>query len=470
MKNLRAVSPSESVKDLKVHPANGRFAILPGKMMIREKFIPLAMKGALAVVDQGLIAGSNFVIGILLARWLAPEQYGAYAVAFAVFLLLAMLYQALLLEPLGVFGASAYGDRVRGYIHSLLRVYLVTALAIFLSLCIAAGVAFRLEQADGLPGGLLGLAFSAPCVLLFWLIRRAFYLQASPAAAVWGALLYCALALGGLYVAYRIHRLSPLSAFLLMGLGAIGGSVFLFSYLRAHLPRGETAPSVRETWQRHWRYGKWALASAALMWVPANIFYPLVSSFNGMAQAGQLKALMNFATPMLQLYAALSLLLVPYAARVYAQKGCVGAREATQRIMLLCVSGAALYWAVLLVFQRTIFRLLYSGRYSEVEYLMPVVALASVSLSAFFGPATVLRAMEAPESVFRAVFVASVISVSVGVPATKVLGVEGGVWGVAISETIAFVAVTILLRRKLRRIPGQAQAMSALSAPDSVAE
>ena len=31
-------------------------------------------KGGLAIVDQGLMTGSNFVMGIVLARWLPAEQ------------------------------------------------------------------------------------------------------------------------------------------------------------------------------------------------------------------------------------------------------------------------------------------------------------------------------------------------------------------------------------------------------------
>ena len=33
-----------------------------------------ATTGGLAMLDHGLITGSNFVIGILLARWLSTEQ------------------------------------------------------------------------------------------------------------------------------------------------------------------------------------------------------------------------------------------------------------------------------------------------------------------------------------------------------------------------------------------------------------
>lgn len=47
-----------------------------------------ARKGFWAVLDQGLFAGSNFLVSVLLARWLEPASYGAFSVAYSVFLLL----------------------------------------------------------------------------------------------------------------------------------------------------------------------------------------------------------------------------------------------------------------------------------------------------------------------------------------------------------------------------------------------
>ena len=65
-------------------------------------------RGVLAILDQGLISGSNFVVAILLARWLTPKEYGTYALAFEVFLFMAALYGSLILEPMSVFGPSLY--------------------------------------------------------------------------------------------------------------------------------------------------------------------------------------------------------------------------------------------------------------------------------------------------------------------------------------------------------------------------
>ena len=430
----------------------------------RGNLVSWTMKGGLAVLDQGLVTGSNFVVNILLARWLPPEAYGAYAVAYAGFLLLVMLYQSLFLLPQAVFGAAVYRASLRGYLKALLRLHLGASVLMFLVLAASAGVALKLGQPGGLPGALAGLALAAPCILLFWLARRTSYLEFSPAPATGGSLFYCAATLSGLYVANRLHLLSPMWAFLIMGLGALGGSAVLFIYMKLRLPLTLGAPSLQETWRRHWSYGRWTVASAALNWIPFNIFYPLLSSFSGMAQAGELKALMNFCVPVLQGYGALHPLVLPYIVRVHKREGWAGTRAVTWRITLLCVSGALAFWLPLVLFKGTAFRLLYSGRYTEVASLLPVVALASVSWSAYYGIGAALLAMEYPASVFVATLVSSCVSTMIGIPAAKLLGVRGAVWAIALSEMLAMVMAWVLLRRKVRRaadsVPTHAGAVS----------
>jgi O-antigen/teichoic acid export membrane protein len=240
-------------------------------------------------------------------------------------------------------------------------------------------------------------------------------------------------------------------AFLITGLASLGASAVLFIYMKLRLPLTVGAPSLRETWRRHWSYGRWTLASSAVSWVPFNIFYPLLSSFSGMAQAGELKALMNFNAPVLQTSSALSPLLLPYTVRVHKREGWAGTRALTWRITLLSVSGTLAFWLPLVLFKGAAFRLLYSGRYTEVASLLPVVALASLSWSAFFGIGSALLAMEYPASVFVATLVSGSVSMAIGIPAAKFLGVRGAVWAIALSETLAVVMAWVLLRRKVRR-------------------
>jgi Na+-driven multidrug efflux pump len=75
-----------------------------------------------------------------------------------------------------------------------------------------------------------------------------------------------------------------------------------------------------------------------------------------------------------------------------------------------------------------------------------------------------LRSMESPGSIFAAVSVSSCVSVAIGIPLTRAWGVGGAVWSIVLSETLAFVAAVVLLRRKTRRSSETAPALFALSA------
>jgi O-antigen/teichoic acid export membrane protein len=299
-------------------------------------------------------------------------------------------------------------------------------------------------HSGGLPGALAGAALATPCILLVTLAKRAFYLRLSPIYAIAGALLYAAVVLGGLFLAHAFGLASPFVAFLLMGIGSALTSAFLLFSLRTRLEGTTIDLHSWDILKKHWSYGRWALAGAAAMWLPYNIYY-----FFGVAQAGELKALMNFYAPVLQSCGALSLLLLPYAARAH-QQGEAGGRLAW-KISLLCVSGSVVYWAVVMVFREHAFRFLYSGRYMEVTDLVGVVALGSICWSAFFGPAIVLRAMESPASVFAAACASSLFCLAVGIPITRAFGLRGAVWSMTVSEGIGLITAVILLQRAVAR-------------------
>jgi O-antigen/teichoic acid export membrane protein len=414
-----------------------------------QKLIPWVHKGGLTIVDQGFISGSNFMVSILLARWLSPDEYGAYAIAFGIYMLLSLVYQSLMLEPMGVFGGSIFRGNLRGYLRSLVWVHVALSVTSCAALVIAWAVAHRIGSGGAVTGALAGIAFALPGLMLFSLARRSFYMELSPAPAAAGAFIYSALVLAGLYVVYQHALLSPFSAFLLIGVGALVTGIVLMFRLRSVLGGSGPAPALRETWSRHWRYGGWAFASCIAAWLPSYVYYPILSSFKGMAQSGQLKALMNLTTPFEQTKGALFMLLLPYAARVAERHGKSGTRILGGRLTLLSAGGAIFYWAIIIPLHKPVFQLLYSGRYMEVAHLLPLLALGQVFWSAAYGPSIALRAMESPASVFLAFASATVASLLIGVPATWAYGLKGAIWGSNLADILSLVAVVLVLRHKL---------------------
>lgn len=404
-------------------------------------------KGALALVDQGLISGANFVVGIVLARHLAADQYGAYALAFQVYLFLSVAYSALVLEPFSVFGSSVYRKSNPEYVGVLLRIHVVVAGIILTGLCACLWILRLVSPGSQLTAALIGVGVASPCLLLFSLARRGFYVELSPLRAALGASGYFAIVLGGLLLALYQGWLSPLTAFLLFAAGAGVTAPIMMRKLGFSLKPREAMLRLSEVLRRHWGYGRWALGSAVAVWFSTAIYYPILSSFHGLADTGALQALGNFSSPVGQAFAAMSLLSLPYAAGIHYQKTARGTEHLAAKLALIYASGTILYWLLIILFRWPIVEHLYAGRYMGIIALIPWLGLASVLRISATSQAIILRAMHAPYLVFIAYGAASVVDVVAGIPFTWAFGLRGAIFGMVLSSAIALIVTIVMLRR-----------------------
>lgn len=418
----------------------------------RSRVFSWIRKGTLALTDQGMISGSNFAISVLLARWFAADRYGAYALAFAVFLLVSQLHQALLLEPMSVYGSSSFRGKLRHYLGALLWMHGGTVALISVLLAAAGLGVFLTGHSVVLAGALFGVSLASPGILLFWLVRRSFYLELQPASATQGAVLYCALVLLLLRSANSFNLLSPFTAFLIMGMAALITSITFLRKLKPITQLSLNELSLSETSSLHWAYGRWALASSVAMWIPTNLYYVLLGTSSGMAHAGELRALMNLALPVGQTATALSLLFVPYAARARVEQGPQSLRKISLAITALFALGAIAYWAVVVMFRGSVVHLFYGGRYSEISTFVPLVAASSIFQTCINGPCIALRANEMPIYVFYTYLVSSVITVGGGIISTKLFGVEGAVVTMLVANVCAFLIAQLMLSRNARPV------------------
>ena len=407
-------------------------------------------RGSLAVLDQALISSSNFLIGILLARWLLPAQYGSYALAFSIFLLISFFHQALVLEPQRVFGVAEYSNRTQEYVGQLILIQSGLTVLLAVTLGLAVWLAHLWASRDGLQGALAGMTLAAPFVLLLWLVRGAFYVQMKPQYAVVGSSVYCFTVMCSLLIVDRLRLMSPFLAFVMMGLAALVSSAVLLKRLKPILPLKTSGLKWRPISRQHWGYGRWLLASFVLSWIPGNIYYYLFSFFSGLAAVGELKVLINFTLPVAQTLTALSMCLLPHASRVCQRDGLQALRTLTFKIACLFAGAAIVYWGILIFFGAPILRFLYGGQYGEMASLIPWVAAGSIPWNLATVPTIALRAVRSSISIFRVYLVTTGITVLLGLPATWRLGLRGALMAMIVSNASALGLALLLMRRELR--------------------
>lgn len=398
-------------------------------------------------MDQGLFASSNFAINILLARWLPASEYGAFGVAFAVFLLVGSLHQATLLEPMLVFGSGKYRDRLPEYLGAL--IYAHVGFAALGSLVLAlAGLGFALWGSGAISVAMLALALSEPFILLLWLMRRACYSKLEPGLAASGGALYMILMLAGALVLYRNEWLSTASALGVMGASSLAVGLWLIVRLGVRFPSLKGGGLVRDSFGSHWRYGRWSLLNQGLNWVPMNIYYIILPMWGGLGAGASFKALMNLVMPVLQGVWALSMLVLPTFVRAR-DRGDAAFDSSIRFALVPFVLGLALYWMLLGLFHLPLVSWLYEGRYTAHADLLWLLGLAPMLAAVKQIMGHSLRALERPDLLFFAYALSAVVALTVGAGLVYLIGIAGASIGLLASQAITgLLALVIYLRMR----------------------
>jgi O-antigen/teichoic acid export membrane protein len=404
-----------------------------------------AIRGGASILQQGLFAGSHFLANVLLARWMAPGSYGAFALAYSFFLLLLSLYMALFYEPLLVYGSGRYGSLFSPYVRILIRGHFLFLLPVSLLIVFVAPVIGRFYTHE-FQIAFVSLAAVSPFLLLVWLFRAVYYARLDPYAGTVAGACYFALLLLSIWSLREFGILSPATA-----LGAIGASSFLvcagcmynvrdWGQPQSNLPGEMTSRVVSD----HWRYGRWAAFTAMATWIPANIYYALLPARFGLEGTALLRAIMNLMSPLLHSFSALLTLLIPILVRQRERGGLHRSKRTTLQLIAMYIPVGVLFLLAVTTLRAPILRLLYGGRYSSVSVWV-VLCVATLPITTgvvgLFGSA--LRSFERPHLAFFGYLPSTITAVAVGVPLTLHYGVSGAASGLVLSDLSAIVVLSI---------------------------
>jgi len=399
---------------------------------IRPDFVLWATKGALAIGDQTFFAGTHFLLNVVLARWLTPVEYGAFALAYSVFVLLASVHNATFVEPMLVFGAGKYRERLDEYLGILIRGHFLLMVPVSL---VTAAAALVIAHWTSLTVGhaFLTLAFAIPFILLLWMLRRAFYVELKPGWAMLGAALYFVVLAVLIFVLHRMDHLSTVTALAMMSAAAFMVSGFLLLRLRPKwiaAPQGLDSVDVARS---HWSYGRWTVAASAVGWIPLNIYYLALPLWFGLAGTAALRALINLMNPVLHILIALGSLLLPILVRNRSRGGKTSMNHTMLVSLAIFLAGTGVFSCLLWVFRSQAFHLLYGGKYefaSGALFLL-LLSLVGTCITTVLGAG--LMASGRPDGNFWAYIAAGVLTLALGVPLAARRGVQGAAEGILLS-------------------------------------
>jgi len=385
-----------------------------------------------ATADQGIFAGSNFLLNILLARWLSNEQYGAFTISYSSFLILGVFHTSLITEPMLIFGAGRYSASFISYYHHLRRLHW----KLVASFCLLASI--TAQTASLLGNGLLanafwGMCLAIPVILLLWLVRRTFYVVLSPLYPAQGGMAYGVLSLSIIYLIYRWGHLSPFSTYCAIFMSCLTVSLVLSAKLYSRSKEEKDAGITRID-SEHWQYARWILPSALITWIPSNAAYLLLAATGDLEGGASYRALMNLQMPVLHINTALSLLILPSLSKLLQSGNYLQFHKNVRSYIIIYAGFSALFMLLLLIAHTRIMAWLYVGKFSDYASLVPVLSIFLIfaSFSAVFG--TAMRCLQATRKIFHSVAVGAFVSLGTGIWFIPTMGVRGAVWSMVLAS------------------------------------
>lgn len=404
--------------------------------------------GCWAVIEQGTFAASNFLMNVLLARWLTPHDYGSFTAVYAAFLLLGTVHSGLVTEPMLVFGPGKYQGQSRAYLSAVMRVHWLFAMMAGLLLAGAAGVCWA-AGSGGIGAILLVMALAQPLLLLLWLMRQLCYVQGDIAVAGISSAGYLVLMCAGLWIMHQAAFASAAWYLPVMALSSLVVALWIARQLGG-VPLGWSGGSLwHEITSCHWHYGRWAMASGVVASVPAILCYLVLPMYASLEQGGALRAMANIMMPAHLVNSAAANMLVPHLVRRRGDRSFTIMVRTAATVLLLA---ATAYWLAVGMGHAVLIHGVYGGRFDKYSNLLWLVGALPVLGAGMTLGGAVLRAMERPALVFYA----SAIAGGIAAVAGSLLIVWYGMWGAASANILNSVCSLACLWWLVFRARGEA--------------
>jgi len=280
--------------------------------------------------------------------------------------------EGLTIQPLNTFGAPLDEAEFRRYATS------TSLIQIVLAVLSAAGVALSGWALTQLGNDTIGPGLTALWTSFLWwqlqeYLRRMLYTRGYVRAAALNTALVNLVRLALMFWWLEQGKLDGNASLHAIGLGSLAALLPGIWRTRGYWSRNFT--SLRQTWQRNWKFGSWIMGGTIANWFAVEFYPVLTAGMISFAAAGAYRALQNLVAPIHLLLRATDTFLTPRAARAYHTQG----RPALERILRLTyiISGIPILGmlAIAMLFPVPLLRLLYGETYVSYSSAMVLMAL-----------------------------------------------------------------------------------------------
>lgn len=403
-----------------------------------------------ALFDQALVSGANFLTNVLLARAFGIREYGVFALAWIVVLFANSLQFAFIITPMMSVGPKQEeSDRPAYYGAVLVQEF---AFAVLAAVLMYIGIRFSVKIFPQWGVGFLALPVSGATLayLLQDFLRRYFFCIRNSRMALATDIVSYATQLPILWWIARTHTASLNGALWIIGATSLIGFLScLFWYERIIL----SASFFRQVFVRHWIISRWLAPSAFMQWGAGNLFLMAAPVYYGAAASAVLRAAQNIVGVAHIWFLGLDNVVPAEAARQMRVKGVNGMSRYITRVFLQWGGMTLLFTAVVAAFPTFWLRLAYGSKYSSEGSVLRLYALLYLLTFVSSPLRAALQAIEYTAPIFWAYPALIGFSIALAGPFARTLGLHGVILGMCATQLIfqSIIGVALLIRVKRMR-------------------
>jgi O-antigen/teichoic acid export membrane protein len=398
----------------------------------------------LAMADQAVVSGANFLAVIALARCISIEEFGKFTLAFSVMLFFSSLIYAVVVLPISVFAPEREAERAAAYFarleltHRILipGMLLLAIPAILLlqhwELIIAAALATSLR---------MGVEYHR---------RLAYALRDSLRALLVDGVAYGTLCLAAVLLLFRPFDCGAAAALAVMaGAAGIGWAVgFCANRRMIAMDRPEALAPVAK---QHWEFGKWNLGGAFAMWGASQLYPFLVAGILGLREVALLNGSIRILGVSNVLIQGIEAFTTPRLRKHLIDHDVARFKRALLKLFLVGMSAMLPLCLVMMLFPRAVLETVLGERFAHGEFVLQAIALAQLFTFLSRMSSIGLKALKQPKPGFWAQAVCAALTMLAGPMIVAHYGLKGACLALLANSSIIFLITALSFYNLLAR-------------------
>ena len=383
-----------------------------------------------ALADQAMVSGTNFLTGILIARYLGLEEFGRFTLAWMTVTFFCSLQFAVIVSPMMSIAPKQSSRELVYYWGAVFLQQVVWVVASALMLLSLLWVSVGVFPQWEIKGIISPLVFALIAFQIQDFFRRYFFSTLRPHLAFLNDSVSYLGQLGVLIVLFQYTEPSTPDVLWVIAISSfVAAGIALFSVRPFKFSRRVVIKVVSQ----HWKFSRWLLASALLQWTSGyNFFLAVAGIMLGAMEVGAIKAAQNIIGLANILFMAMENFVPGRAAKIFIGEGMVGLIKYLKKIAVGGGLATGVLAIVAIFFADTLMGLLYGEKYAIYSDLLQWFGVIYMLIFFSLPIGAGLRALEKTQSLFTSLLWMTGFSVLSVYPLIEWMGIYGVMLGIIV--------------------------------------